>query len=245
MKVIMLAAGVGSRLGKGGRLPKALLEFGSQTLLERHIKILSAAGLESLVIGVGFEAERIADAVKKLHAENFVRLIGNPDYRKGSITTLWALKDAIPDNEPILLMDADVLYDPRLIGRLLTTPHANCFLLDRDVEEGEEPVKLCVRSEELIDFHRCPTAPCDYYGESVGFFRFSPEIMKKVMANTKRRLKAGEAELWYEEAIRDVLLSEPTGTFSFEDVTGLPWIEIDFPEDICRAEKEILPKLLV
>lgn len=244
MKVVMLAAGVGSRLGEEGRLPKVLLEFGGQTLLERHIKILSAAGLESLILGVGFEAERIAAAVEKLHAEDFVRLIGNPDYRKGSITTLWALKDAIPANEPILLMDADVLYDPRLIGRLLATSHANCFLLDRDVEEGEEPVKLGVRGAELVDFNRRITLPHDFYGESVGFFRFSPEITEKVMAHAERRLQAGETELWYEEAIRDALLSEPIGTFGFEDVTGLPWIEIDFPEDIRRADEEILPRLL-
>jgi choline kinase len=46
----------------------------------------------------------------------------------------------------------------------------------------------------------------------------------------------------YEEAIRDVLLAEPR-QFGYEDVTGLPWIEIDFPEDVKRARDDILPRL--
>ncbi|MGB1547556.1 MAG: NTP transferase domain-containing protein [Alphaproteobacteria bacterium] len=243
MKAVMLAAGVGSRLGAKGGLPKVLLEFGGQTLLERHIRILRAAGLESLVLGIGFEAERIAAAVEKLHAGDFVRLVENPDYEKGSITTLWALREAMPADEPILLMDADVLYDPRLVERLMQSRHANCFLLDRDVEAGEEPVKLAVQGTQLVDFNRRIAVPHDFYGESVGFFRLSPEVLKKILAHAERHLKAGEMDIWYEAAIRDTLLSEPVGTFGFEDVTGLPWIEIDFPEDIRRAGEEILPGL--
>ena len=46
----------------------------------------------------------------------------------------------------------------------------------------------------------------------------------------------------YEEAIRDLLLRDPD-KFGFEDISGIPWIEIDFPEDIEHAIKKILPKL--
>ncbi len=47
----------------------------------------------------------------------------------------------------------------------------------------------------------------------------------------------------YEEAIRDLLRAVPPGMFGIEDVTGLPWIEIDFPADVARAETEVLPRL--
>ena len=43
--------------------------------------------------------------------------------------------------------------------------------------------------------------------------------------------------------VRDVLLSEPPGTFGAEDVTGIPWIEIDFPSDLIRAERHVLPHI--
>ncbi len=47
----------------------------------------------------------------------------------------------------------------------------------------------------------------------------------------------------YRVAMRDVLVSEPPGTFAYEDITGLPWIEIDYPSDLLRAERTILPRL--
>ncbi len=53
----------------------------------------------------------------------------------------------------------------------------------------------------------------------------------------------GRSHVTYEVAIRDVLLGEPAGTFAYEDITGLPWIEIDFPSDLLRAERTILPRL--
>ena len=244
MKAIMLAAGVGSRLGAGDRLPKVLLTFSGRTLLERHVAILKEAGLESLTLGVGYEAERIAAEIARLNVQDFVRFLPNPDYRKGSITTLWALKNAVLAGGPVLLMDGDVLYDRRLIARLLASSHENCFLLDRDVEAGEEPVKLGVKEGRLVDFNRNLAKPHDFYGESVGFFRFAPAIAAKILAHAERRLGQGETDIWYEEAIRDTLMSEPEGTFGFEDITGLPWTEIDFPEDVRKAEDAVLPKLL-
>jgi choline kinase len=53
---------------------------------------------------------------------------------------------------------------------------------------------------------------------------------------------AGRLDEPYEEAIRDLLLAAP-GEFRVEDVSGLPWIEIDFADDVRRAEAEILPRL--
>jgi choline kinase len=44
-----------------------------------------------------------------------------------------------------------------------------------------------------------------------------------------------------EKALRDVILEAP-GLFGFEDITGLPWIEIDFPENLARARSEVLPR---
>ena len=53
---------------------------------------------------------------------------------------------------------------------------------------------------------------------------------------------AGRTEVEYEEAIRDLILAEPA-RFAAADVTALPWVEIDFPEDVRRARDEILPQL--
>jgi choline kinase len=140
-------------------------------------------------------------------------------------------------------MDADVVYDNRLVARLLQSKHHNCFLLDRNVEAGEEPVKLCVRGGHLVEFRKHAQVPCDYYGESVGFFRLSSEMAEKLADRAGAYITQNRLDQPYEEAIRDVLLAEPS-YFGFEEVTGVPWIEIDFQWDVDRAHNDILPKLL-
>jgi len=244
MKAVMLAAGVGARLGKGaGFKPKVLLEFGGQTLLQRHIAILRGLGVDELVMGVGHQANMIHEAILQMGVGDFVRTVHNPSYEQGAITTLWALRDEFLTDSSIVMMDADVLYDYRVLQRLTQTQVRNCFLLDRDVEPGEEPVKLCFRDGVLVDFHKRPDRPHDSYGEWIGFLKLSPEMAARVPAAAERFLEDEEAAALYELAIRHLLLTMPEGSFGVEDVTGLPWIEIDFVEDVARAEREILPRL--
>lgn len=241
----MLAAGVGKRLDGGKtRPPKVMLEFGGKTLLRRHIEILRACGIEELIMAVGYRAGVIREGLTALGVTDFVSTVFNPDYREGSIVSLWAIREALCAAGDVILMDGDVLYDRRLMDRLLTSRHANCFLMDRNVEPGEEPMKLCVQGGQPVDFHKEIRTACDYYGESVGVFRLSAPIARRLAGAAKAYIQAGKTQQMYEEALRDLLLAEPPGTFGFEDITGLPWIEIDFPEDIRRAREEILARLV-
>ena len=65
----------------------------------------------------------------------------------------------------------------------------------------------------------------------------------RLAAAAERYIRAGRLDEPHEEAIRDILLADP-GAFGFEDISGLPWLEIDFPEDLIRARDRILPRLL-
>ena len=245
MKVLLLAAGIGQRLGDGGEhRPKALLQFGGRTLLERHLGILRTFDISDIAVTVGFRADLVAREVERLDLADTVRLISNPDYREGSIVSLWSARDVLTSGTPVLLMDADVLYDRRLMARLLESTIPNCLLLDRNIEPGEEPVKICIRRGRIVDFHKRPRKDYEWHGESVGFFRFSPDAAHELaerlagyVGNAEHRL------LEYEEAIRDMILESPQRSFGFEDVTGLPWTEIDFPEDVRRARDLVLPRL--
>ena len=245
MKVIMLAAGVGSRLGQTNAEtgPKVLLRFDGKTLLERHIDIFQRQGICELVLGVGFHHDKIRQEIEKLGAQRFVRTVLNEDYEQGNIVTLSTLRDEICCGETVLLMDADVLYDESLLERLIKSQHPNCLLIDRAFVPGDEPVKICVRDGEIIEFRKWLSTEFDYCGESVGFFKFSPEIAEQIMLQTDLSLHQGRHNEAYEETIRDVLLTSPRGKFAFEDITGIPWIEIDFAVDVERANIEILPQI--
>ena len=74
MKALILAAGVGQRLGEAadGR-PKALLTFGGKTLLRRHVELLAAAGVDEVVIGVGYRAAAIEAELARIGSEKPIR----------------------------------------------------------------------------------------------------------------------------------------------------------------------------
>ncbi|MDE0389005.1 MAG: phosphocholine cytidylyltransferase family protein [Rhodospirillales bacterium] len=239
MRAVILAAGVGRRLGHDK--PKILLEFGGCTLLERHLAILAALDVRDVVIGIGYEALAIERALGAL-GQTDVSTIYNPDYEQGSILTLWCVREALTAGGPVLLMDGDVLYDRRVLAPLVETHYADCLLVDRAFEPGDEPVKVGVVDGAPADFGKTIDPALEAYGESVGFFRLSDRTAKALVETAGRMIEQGGSERPMEDAVAAVLRAA-SPPFGFEDVTGLPWIEIDFPEDVARAETEILPNL--
>ena len=246
---VILAAGRGRRMGTGDNAqlripaPKVLLRFGGKSLLERHLAILEACGIGEVFIVVGFGADQIRDEVARVGPGLRVSFIENPRFTEGSVVSLRVAEPAMKRGEPVLLMDGDVLYDRRLMERLVRTRIDNCLLMDRDIEPGDEPVKLCVRDGRIVDFHKVPKNAHDWHGESVGFFRLSPGIAEALVSRARDYVESGRGAMEYEEPLRDLILASPAGTFGYEDVTDLPWTEIDFPEDVLKAETEIRPAL--
>ena len=242
MRAIMLAAGRGIRLD-GAHPPKILLKFGGKTLLARHIETLQLYGITQLSLGVGYHRAKIDQEIAFLGAEEFVKPTHNKDFNEGTSITLWKMRDQLCCGKPVLLMDGDVLYDDRVLGCLLDSAHENCLLLDRDFTPGEEPVKVAVRNDVIVDFGKKIGTGFDFCGESVGFFWLSASMAKAIIARIQSYLERGHRDIPYEDAIRDVM-GPPTGNgFSFEDITGLPWIEIDYTSDIEQANSLILPRI--
>lgn len=244
MDAVILAAGVGNRLGElGGDRPKSLLEFGGRSLLARHLDALALTGVARLTVCVGYRCEAVEEELAS-HARIPVDTVYNPRFREGSVLSLWTARDALTRGNDVLLMDADVLYAPRLLQTLAGSRHPNCFLLDRDLPPGDEPVKICVRDGRIVEFRKIPDPAIgyDYAGESVGFFKFSPAAAAELAVRTAAYIDQRREREAYEEAIRDMVLAQ-SQPLAFEDITGTPWIEIDFPDDVRRAHDDILPRI--
>ena len=245
MRAVILAAGVGSRLygGDDTQPPKALMVFEGKTLLHRHIEILKAQGIEGLTLVVGYRKEMLLAEVAAIGAQDFVTPVVNPDFRQGPVVSFWLARDTLTASGGCLFMDADVLYHPALIRRLKASPHDNCFLFDSFLDEGVDPVRLCLRDGVPVDFGKMIEGDFDRVGEWPGFLKVSAPIAKRMVAAAERLIRAGRRDLAYEPAMREVLLAEPPGTFGFEDISDIPWIEIDFPSDLARAKREILGRI--
>ncbi len=245
---VILAAGVGRRLGAHHQGPKVLLDFAGRSLLRRTMEALAAHGVQQLSITVGYEAETVRGAVGdilKIPAlqDLEVSFVENLNYRDGSLISLHSQAGVMKEGGEILLMDGDVLYAEPMIARLLGGAGEGVLLVDREIEPGDEPVKICFDDQgRIVDFRKRPTRAHVWFGESVGFFRFSRRIAAALADRFTWYVEQGLVKTEYEEAIRDLILAEPEA-FRAEDVSDLPWTEIDFPEDVVRARDVVLPQL--
>jgi choline kinase len=247
MRAIILAAGRGTRLQQPeDRLdPKALLRFGGRSLLERHLLLLSEVGVEEIVLALGFRDDLVAAELDRLGWLPRPEIVFNPGFELGSVLTVHTVGDALTRGGDVLLMDADVLYDARIARALVAGDRpVNRLLIDRDFEPGDEPVKVCMRDGVPVELRKRLAANLAYdtIGESIGFFRFDEAAARRLAALVAGYVARDSSHQPHEEAVRDLLL-ERSQVVEVCDVTGAPWIEIDFPHDVARAEREVLPLL--
>jgi len=247
MRAIILAAGRGMRLkqAEDEQMPKCLLRFAGMTLLERHLRLLKSAGVEDVVLALGWRHELVSAELERLNWRPRPEIVLNPRYELGSVLTVHTVAEAMTRGGDVLLMDADVLYHDRIMAALTAGQKpVNRVLLDRDFEAGDEPVKLCVRDGVPVELRKqlAPDLKYDTIGESVGFFRFDTAGARRLAAIVSDYVASDRANLPHEEAVRD-LFREGSQVVEVADVTGSPWIEIDFPNDVSRAAQEVLPQL--
>lgn len=225
---IILAAGVGRRFGEEMQeRPKALLEVGGETLIERLVRQLEACSVSRIVIVVGHRGELVAE---RFAASRTVTILENPEYRRGAIVSLWTAREYLAG--PVLVMDADVFVPDVLLERLVGSAHESCFLLDGRVEPSGEEQMLHVRGGRVTDIARRPRGEYELLGESVGFLKLSPAGAAVLRELVEARVAAGVKDIEHEELYPELLAREVVG---FERADDQDWTEIDFPEDLERA----------
>ena len=243
MKAIIYAAGRGTRLQSDS--PKILLEFGGRTLLEWHALRLREAGLREVVLVTGHLREQIAKLLPGICARHdvAVREIVNPRFHEGS---LLSLKISLPEieesSEPVLLMDADVFYPTEMLDRLIGSPHGTALLLDREfATDDDDPMLVPVKNGRPIDFRKQWSGDAEFVGESIGFFKIAPVDFPRLIKETRAQNRGSNCADSYDDVLRALVLA---GRFGYEDVTGVPWIEIDFPADVIRARNQLVPAIV-
>jgi choline kinase len=246
MRAVILAAGLGLRLQQppNEQFPKCLLRLDGMTLLERHLQMLDAVGVTDIVLALGFQPEQVEAELNRLGRRPYPEIALNARYHLGSVLTVHTIADALTRGGDVLLMDADVLYDEQILRALVAGDNVNRLLIDRDFEAGDEPVKLCVRDGVPVELRKQIAVGLSYdtIGESVGFFRFREATARRLAEIVADYVESGRSNMPHEEAVRDLLL-EGGHEFDIADVTGAPWIEIDFPNDVARARNEVLPRI--
>ncbi|HEX9757739.1 MAG TPA: phosphocholine cytidylyltransferase family protein [Nitrospiria bacterium] len=244
MRAIILAAGKGKRLvALTQHCPKSLIPVGGVPILSRFLGALEAVGIKDIVIVVGYLEEKMTQFIKDSHPHLNIQTTVNPDYLRGSILSLWAAREFF--NDDLLIMDADVLFPKQFLSMLIQSPHPDLMLLDQSVQSHGEEQMLLIKNNRVIDCTKKVQGKgpedFDLMGEGIGFLKISRSSSEKLKQIIKDFVKQGEVDMEYEDTFHSFFNEVDV---KFLPVGGMPWTEIDFPEDIQKAEKSILPKLL-
>lgn len=239
MKVIILAAGVGKRLWPlTQHRPKCLIELGGRTLLARYLDALAGVGIRQAVIVVGYKQDMIRSAVAADSRGVDVRYLLNEHYQRGSISSLWLAQSELDDD--VLIMDADVLFHREILRRLITSTWPTALLMDETVKQTTEECMVVVQGGRVVALTKRMPERYDFAGEGVGFLKVRRADTGALINSLKGHADRDELDMEYEDALLEFFGAVRVG---HEKIGGLPWIEIDFPEDVARAERDILPKL--
>jgi L-glutamine-phosphate cytidylyltransferase len=237
MKAIILAAGKGTRLDGAAVKPKCLVEIGGITLLQRQIESLRDANIKDIVVVVGFGADSIRE-----ECGSDVTFVENVQFAEtSSLYSLWLAREHLTDG--FVVLNCDVLFHPQLLSKLLESSHDDALLLsDTDTTPlGDEEMKVKVKEGLVTDISKAMD-PLEADGENVGIVKFSARGAQALVAYMDQLIASGAKKDWAPRAFREFALNHPLHALG---TAGLPWIEIDFPEDYQRAVNEVYPRIEV
>lgn len=238
MKGVILAAGKGSRLnGTAGDKPKCLVEAGGATLIERQIQTLRDAGLNDIVVVTGCQAERVRDVC----GPDVTYVVNSRFAETNSLYSLWTARALL--YQGFVVLNCDVLFHPELLDDLLATHHDAALLIAyRQAGQppyGDEEMKVKVRGGRILDMSKAMD-PAEADGENLGIVKFGPGAAPELVGILSRIVASGRLRDWAPKAFAEYAQTRPLHALG---TRGLPWIEIDFPEDYQRAIRDVLPAI--
>jgi len=235
MKAIILSAGQGSRLGHlvDGK-PKCLIEFNGRTLLDRQLDTLQACGVEQVTVVTGFRDDAIEAALAKRAGGPNVATIYNPFYKVAdNLGSLFVAKAAIAGDT--LVWNGDTLVSNALMKRVLANTQAGiCVTVDRKDGYDDDDMKVVVDGEGRLHAigKRLPVAKVN--AESIGLLAFRGDGAERFRHAIEDAIRTPEGTtIWYLRVIHHIAQKQDVWTL---DIQGEEWGEVDFPEDVKRAE---------
>jgi choline kinase len=226
MQAIILAAGCGRRLGCDQ--PKALLEIGGVTLLERFVGQLRRGGIEDIFVICGYQRDLIETAAAQLR----IITIYNPDYdRSDNLVSFRVGQGQLAGR--CLMCHGDFIAEENLVERLLISPGDVVLPMDRESVETES-MKIRLEDGQVVELSKTiPTQQAS--GESIPMMVFSGKFLAALKKITDASVAQSRWDRLLDDAIFEVIQSREFCT-TVLDATGLKWMEIDTPADLQKAQ---------
>jgi len=225
-QIVILAAGLGSRLGRSLPKPLTQLSDGRSIMQQQHDNVHAAFGPRARITAVvGYRAETIVDAfpdAEYVYNERY-------DQTNTSKSLLRAL--AKSGKGGVLWMNGDVVFDPRVLGRALSLIEQDqSFVTVNTAKVSDEEVKYTVTAEGFID--ELSKTVVGGIGEAVGINFISARDKK---AFQRQLARVGDQD--YFERGLELAIAEDGVRVVPMDISDLYAVEVDFAEDLERANQ--------
>ena len=236
MKALVLNSGTGERLRPLTEdKPKALIEIGDKSLLGYQIDNLIGCNIRDIIITTGHFEDKIKIHINKKYPYISVSYVKNPKYNTTNyIYSMWLSKELIDDD--IILLHGDLLFDKKLLDKLISEKYTNCVLVNREIKPPIKDFKA------VIDNNRVVKIGVDFLGENAFFsaplYKFTKSDFLYWLDEIEKFIEKGNTKSYAEDVfnkISDKIVLRP---LYFD---GLLCMEIDTKEDL-EIAKNLLKK---
>ena len=240
MQAIILAAGMGRRLGEYTKdNTKCMVPVNGVRLIDRLLEQLSKQDLQRIIIVVGYKGDELREHVNAHHSSLPIAFYENPVYDKtNNIYSLAIVKEQLQEDDT-LLIESDLIFSDRLIPMIVENAHPNLALVAKYetwmdgtmVRLDDEQNIVNFISKDAFDYN-----DVDSYYKTVNIYKLSQQFSKqKYVPFLDAYTKAVGNNEYYENVLRIISL------LNGHDMKALPighekWYEIDDKQDLDIAE---------
>ena len=241
MQALMLAAGMGKRLGKytAGNT-KCMLKVCDKTLIERAIEALLDAGVNKLVLVLGYKGENVKKFLLEECSNPRVKemelvFVDNDIYDKtNNIYSLYLAKDELAKDDTILL-ESDLIYDYSLIKRLVESEEKNLVSVAKYKQWMDGTVIKIDNDSNILEFIEKKNFnfdEIDEYYKTVNVYKFSKEFINKEFNPFLEAYIKAYGENEYYELVLKIIAHLSRSSLKALDVSDIKWYEIDDHQDL-------------
>lgn len=237
MQAIILAAGMGKRLGDLTKNnTKCMVEVNGVRLIDRFISQLSKFKLNRLVIVVGYEGQKLIDYIGHRYDDVLkIEFIHNPIYDKtNNIYSLALAKDALCEDDTILL-ESDLIFEDEMLDKLVNHPDKNLALVAKYESWMDGTMVRIDEDRNILNFipkQAFRYEDVDVYYKTVNIYKFSKEFCKnQYVPFLEAYCKVMGDNEYYEQVLR-VMTHLHNSQLKALPIKDEKWYEIDDVQDL-------------
>ena len=242
MQAIILAAGMGRRLGEYTRdNTKCMLPVNGVRLIDRVLGQLAPLGLSRGVIVVGYKGQNLIDYIGHRYDDRLkIEYVNNPIYDKtNNIYSLALAKDKLQEDDT-LLIESDLIFDDSLFRMIVDNPYPNLALVDKYETWMDGTMVRIDEEDNIVNFvpkKAFKYKDVDSYYKTVNIYKFSREFSRnKYVPFLEAYSKALGNNEYYEQVLRVITLLDNSELKALPITNGAKWYEIDDVQDLDIAE---------